>query len=536
MRIPRAHQAALAALAALPWLYPFASGPSPQVQPWFVTATCAVALWLLAAAGDAPARPRLTRACVAMVAWAVLSHGSLRPEHVFLAGGLALVALTAGCSSQPGVPRAMQAGFLAASAVTAAIGLIQYFGASPAFAPWINATAAGSAYGNLRQTNQYATFCWIGVAVLLFGTLSLRRRWSLPLAVLLGIGCAASVSRTGGLELVVLGIFCAWWPGQARRDRLVLFAAAAAAYAAGAWLLPALLEAATGAASDRTLWTRFRGDGCSSRLVLWSNVLHLIGQRPVAGWGWGELDFAHYVTLFDGPRFCEIPDNAHNLPLHLAVELGVPAAMLVCAGALAWAWRQRPWAEASALRQLAWVLLALIVLHSLLEYPMWYGPFQLALGACLGWLLAPTADVTLVRSRWAAPAAIAVLVAALGYAAWDYLRVMQIYTAPAARLAPWREDTLAHVRRSWLFQGQARFADVTLAAPTPSNAAWLYPQATAALHYSPEPRVIERVVESAVALGLDDEALLHLARYRAAFPKQYAQWQQRQRMPALPRP
>ena len=39
------------------------------------------------------------------------------------------------------------------------------------------------------------------------------------------------------------------------------------------------------------------------------------------------------------------------------------------------------------------------------------------------------------------------------------------------------------------------------------------------LHYSPEPRVIERAIESALLLGKDAEAATLLARYKAAFPK-----------------
>ena len=44
------------------------------------------------------------------------------------------------------------------------------------------------------------------------------------------------------------------------------------------------------------------------------------------------------------------------------------------------------------------------------------------------------------------------------------------------------------------------------------------------LHYSPEPRVIEQLIESAVMLGQDDGALFYLVRYRAAFPKEHARW------------
>src|SRR5665811_2179347 len=89
---------------------------------------------------------------------------------------------------------------------------------------------------------------------------------------------------------------------------------------------------------------------------------------------------------YPGARFCEILDNAHNLPLHLVVELGLPLAVLVCGAGLWLVWRQRPWRERDATRQMAWAVLALILLHSLLEYPLWYGPFQVAFGLSL-WLL-----------------------------------------------------------------------------------------------------------------------------------------------------
>ena len=179
------------------------------------------------------------------------------------------------------------------------------------------------------------------------------------------------------------------------------------------------------------------------------------------------------------------------------------------------------------------LMVLMIGLHSLLEYPLWYGPFQLALGISLGWLIRVPPQAA-PRAGPVRAAAAGVLLAATAYAAWDYARVSQIYVLPEQRLGPWREDTMQHARRSWLFSGQARFADVTLAETTRANAQWMYEEASLALHYSPEPRVVERVVESAVMLGLDDEALLHLARYRAAFPREYAAWQQRQRRPSAP--
>jgi hypothetical protein len=266
--------------------------------------------------------------------------------------------------------------------------------------------------------------------------------------------------------------------------------------------------------------------------VLWDNVLRLIAEHPWRGWGWGELDYAHYLHLYgDAPRFCDILDNAHNLPLHVAVELGVPAALLLC-GLVAWAvLRARPWRETDADRQLAWCVLAVIGIHSLLEYPLWYGPFQLALGLALG-LLAPHAPAAVALGARARAGIASIGLVLVGYSAWDYERMSQLYLEPENRLAFWRDDTLAHARRSWLFASQAQFAQLTLTPLTRGNAAQVYTMAQAMLHYSPEPRVIERLIESATMLGRYDEAVLHLARYRAAFPEDYAKWRAAQKLPA----
>jgi hypothetical protein len=269
---------------------------------------------------------------------------------------------------------------------------------------------------------------------------------------------------------------------------------------------------------------------CTSRLTLWSNVLQLISEKPWLGWGWGELDYAHYMTFYPANRFCDILDNAHNLPLHLAVELGIPVAALVCV-VLAWAFlRAKPWRESDPSRQMAWGVLAVILVHSMLEYPLWYGPFQMAVGLCLLLLWRPSlegaADTT-VKSLLG-PSIRGVMAAALllgaAYAAFDYHRISQIYLAPAARVATYREDTMNKVRESWLFLNQVRFAELSTTPLTRDNARWTHAAAAQLLHYSPEPRVIEKMIESAVMLERDDEALQHLQRYRAAFPQDHEKW------------
>lgn len=477
----------------LPWLNPFAGGPSPAVVPWLVTLGC-VALLLL---------------------WVGLNE-SVKPGTVALA-------------------------WLVAAGVSSVMGLLQYFGVSAALSPWVSATDVGEAYANLRQRNQFATLTNMGLVALLWWAAQpavAQRKGLAPVgmvlaAVLLAVGNAASSSRTGLVQLVLLGFLVLLW-GTLRQPairRVVL--AALLAYALAAVALPALLGLDPSAYG---MWGRLSaGDSvCGSRITLWGNVLHLISQRPWLGWGWGELDYAHFITLYPGPRFCEILDNAHNLPLHLAVELGIPAALLICGGGVWLVWRARPWRELDATRQMAWGVLAVIGLHSLLEYPLWYGPFQLAAGLCIGllWTTRPgqskhgNRPIASVIRTFVAMFLIALTV----YAAWDYHRVSQIYLIPEMRSEAYRDNTLEKIQGSWLFRNQVRFAELTTTPLTPGNAAHIRDMATALLHFSPEARVVEKLIESAVMLGRDDEALFYLARYRAAFPESHARWAKENRM------
>jgi hypothetical protein len=269
---------------------------------------------------------------------------------------------------------------------------------------------------------------------------------------------------------------------------------------------------------------------CGSRLTLWANVLHLIAQKPWLGWGWGELDYAHFITLYPGTRFCDILDNAHNLPLHLAVELGVPLALAICCGGLWLAWRAKPWLERAATRQLAWTVLAVILLHSMLEYPLWYGPFQVASGLSL-WLLWRAPDGLVARSRGVSrlatglsALAAALIVTIVAYASWDYHRISQIYLSPPLRSDAYRDNTLEKIKDSWLFQNSVRFAELTVTPLTRDNAAHIHQLATDLLHFSPEAGVVEKCIESAALLGHDDEAQFYRIRYQAAFPESYALW------------
>ena len=83
----------------------------------------------------------------------------------------------------------------------------------------------------------------------------------------------------------------------------------------------------------------------------------------------------------------------------------VDATVAIVGALLAGVWRLRPWRIQRSEHALAWGVLAVIGLHSLLEYPLWYGPFQVSALLC--------ALLMLVHDRWAV---VTVLLTAFGRA------------------------------------------------------------------------------------------------------------------------
>ena len=513
--LPRLKTTWVVLLLALPWLNPLTFGPTSSAAQSLLTAVSAA----LVLAVFAWQRTPLDLATVSARAW------------------------------------------LLAAALSGVLGLLQYFGFSAALAPWVNYTQPGEAFANLRQRNQFATLSSMGLAALLwwqstgpvgsptaspalsasagspFSRLAvfLQRTPGVPvaLAVLLGAGLAASASRAGLLELLFLLGLSLWWGAWRSAPVRRVLVAVALAYAVAALVLPMLLG------QERGILSRFQepAESSYSRVVLWGNVLHLIAQKPWLGWGWGELDFAHFITAYPGARFNDLLDNAHNLPLHLAVELGLPLTLLICTLLLLLVWRGQPWREANATRQMAWSVLAVIGLHSLLEYPLWYGPFQLAVVLCVLLLaFTPGANQTRVQPFRArplfggvikplAPAVRGLLAGCLlamtTWVGWDYVRVSQIYLPPAVRLPAFRDKPLEAVQGLVFFQDQLKFADFAMATLTPDNAASVRVRGLELLHFSPEASVLEKLIASQRLLGRLDEAAYYLARYQASYPDSY---------------
>jgi hypothetical protein len=177
-------------------------------------------------------------------------------------------------------------------------------------------------------------------------------------------------------------------------------------------------------------------------------------------------------------------------------------------------------------------VLAVIGLHSLLEYPLWYGPFQTATLFGL-WQLSYRSNKSseLAAGQGAHPAvrgflglAALAIIATCGFAAWQYQLASQIYLPQDSRMVAYRDETLKKISHVSLFQDQVRFADLTTMDLNAQNAQTVHDLAIDMLHFSPESRVVELVLDSAELLGRQEEIAFYSVRYQAAFPENFAKW------------
>jgi Virulence factor membrane-bound polymerase, C-terminal/O-Antigen ligase/Protein glycosylation ligase len=542
------------ACIAMPWLSPLSVGPSAAVLPWVITLGCVACGLLLITNTKWHSLPSgLKRYCALCALYFCLvqtgSNLSIETIVTLVAWGcVALMTCLGSTLDKKDTGLVVLAKmWLVIALVSSVIALLQYVSLEHWLAPWVSRSGDGTAYANLRQRNQFATLCGVGLLSLLLICSSSPSRpeaQSLPFAgtvlnkgitywpwlviVILAMGNGLSGSRTGAVQwvLIISAVVC--WRKSLRVDVRRLAYGGLLLYTfvvvAMPWFAQWVGNGNTG------LWGRAQevpvvGGG---RMALYSNVIDLIAMKPWFGWGWRELAYAHYSTHFD-VRFVELLDNAHNLPLHLAVELGVPFAVLFCGAVLWWVVRNAPWRETDPTRQLAWGILMLIGVHSMVEYPLWYGPFLMTLGLCLGLLQRPKKQLNSaavkVFTAQAAIKSIAIgLLCITAYLAFDYHRVSQIYLSEEDRSALYRDDVMGAAKRSVVFKKHAQFAELVTTQVTPQTAPHVLELALKLIHFSPEPRVIEPLIESATMLHFDDIAMFHLARYKEMYPKDYAAW------------
>ena len=479
--------AVAAAAAAGPSLLAYNVSPSPT----FLNQALALALWggFVAVAALTPAAPQPLRRALHDAAWPLLALLALLAAVLWswlpgaLPRGLALSAvgmllatallLLGGAASRAGpqaVPlfAAFCGGWVVAGVLNAAIGALQVFAPHLPDGQWIARSGlVGRAVGNMRQPNHLSSLLlWAAIAIVPLLELGrLRRGVGAGLFALMCFAVVLTASRTGVLGVGLLALWGLLDRRLAASTRVLLLLSPL--FYVLAWLgLSAWAEASRHAFGGETRLAE--ADLSGSRFAIWANTLALIRQQPWTGVGFGEFNLAWTLTSFPG-RPVAFFDHTHNLPLQLAVELGLPLAAGVLALLAAGLWRgwrlarHEPDAAAGVTQRSAWMMLLLIALHSLLEYPLWYAYFLLPAAWLFGHVLGRPAAATSPLQRAPARGLFVggvLLVVGSAWALADYARVAMIFAPP--RDGSTLQQRIDAGRRSWLFAHHAGYAAVTI--------------------------------------------------------------------------
>ena len=475
---------------ALPPLLAYSLSPSATM----LNQCAAVALWgwwVVAVAPQQPSRmlggpaASLSLALLLLAASVLWSMAGALPSSLglsalgLLAGAAVLVWAGVDAATRPqAVPLFgwFAAGLLLAGLLSAVVALAQVFAPGWGEGGLIaHSGLAGRAVGNLRQPNHLCSLLqWALVALVLLAEL----RWLKPAVVvamvlLLVWAVELTASRTGAAGLALLALWGAVDRRLSRRSRVLLLAMPVIYLVAfGAMAAWGHFEHQNIGAAARLQAESGGIDSPNTRSRIWANALALIAQQPWAGVGFGEFNFAWSLTPFPG-RPTAFFDHTHNLPLQLAVELGVPLASVVLAlsGYALWrGWRRSANAigDTALAGRAACMLVLTIGLHSMVEYPLWYAYFLLPTAFAWGFALGVPGSATPASEDTSGPAwpgvAAGIALAAGGvFAVIDYHRVVVIF-APADDSPPLAER-IARGQHSPLFAHHADYAAATSGEP-----------------------------------------------------------------------
>lgn len=266
-------------------------------------------------------------------------------------------------------------------------GILQHYRWHTFLDSLITVKTASAVYGNIAQPNHFANYLALGLASI--GLLHLRwslRGWQTALLVTpMLFVMVLSGSRGAWLYLLVMAALSYLWQ---RRDKTYL---PLLKYTVGLLLgfavmhLVVQLPWLAGATSKVTTVDRiFSGSG-GIRLYLWQESLQIFAQHPLLGAGFAQFAWQHFLlgAELQDLRINGLYNNAHNLVMQVAAETGL-AGLGILFGTLG-LWLMQVWREPRTIYHWwGYLVLAVLGIHSMLEYPLWYGYFigiaALALG------------------------------------------------------------------------------------------------------------------------------------------------------------
>lgn len=234
-------------------------------------------------------------------------------------------------------------------------------------------------YGNLAQPNHFADYITLGLISLGLLRKYLRVWQMVLLALPLLFVLVLSGSRSSWLYLLSLAVMAFVWQRKDNSLRglfhysLLLLSGFALMH----WIVQMpWLSGSTGTVT--TMQRMMAGDTNGSvRLYLWHEAWLVFSQFPLLGAGWGQFAWQHFQfgPVLHATYITGLYNNAHNLLMHLAAEMGIAGVFILLATVGVWLWQSVRAIRYTPAHWWGYGILVVIGIHSMLEYPLWYAYF-----------------------------------------------------------------------------------------------------------------------------------------------------------------
>jgi len=312
-------------------------------------------------------------------------------------------------------------------------------------------------FGVIGQSNNFANY--LGAALL--SVAFLRSRGVLGaaatglVALLLSAGMALSGSRTSWGYMAVSLVFI---PLLLRRGSPEaagkVFRVAAFAFAVFALVQVLNLytdvftgpEGRTPSAGERLVRyldsDNAGGERIRVQLFLYAWLMFL--SNPILGAGFGEYGWRAFelAASLPGPVTAGLDRHSHNLFLQLLAETGIAGFACVALPLASWLYRM-PWRHLSPARCWALGVLAIMGLHSMVEFPLWHANFLGIFALLFGTASPAFAALELNRLRRALFLMVVVVGAVAARSVWSDYRAFEA----------WFLKVEARAKRGGLFDG-----------------------------------------------------------------------------------
>jgi O-antigen ligase len=278
------------------------------------------------------------------------------------------------------VMAAMLAAFLLLGAELSALaGILQHYRWHTFLDTVVTAKNGIAVYGNLAQPNHFANYIALGLISL--GLLRTKlRAWQTVLLVLpLLFVLVLSGSRSSWMYLIGMLVLAYVWQRKDSSLKGLFHYTLLLLLGFGLMHFVVQLPWLSGSTGSVTTMQRMMaGDTNGSiRLYLWHEAWLIFSQYPLLGAGWGQFAWQHFQLgpMLHAHYITGLYNNAHNLLLQFAAEMGIAGVLVLLFTIAMWFWQSVRAMHFTSAHWWSYAVLMVLGIHSMLEYPLWYAYF-----------------------------------------------------------------------------------------------------------------------------------------------------------------